>query len=76
MVAFVSGEIVAVTDEGKITILSQDLIATKELDRTGSQPQSLFVNSYFLVCGDLNGGVWYQKRNSDAESKVRALMPL
>ena len=74
MLEFINGEIVAVTWNGSLRILNEDLEVEKEFNigenNGGSPPTCLAGNETFLAFGNYAGVVRYYRRNGVKDPHV------
>ena len=69
-VSHFNSQIVAAVENGKVTIMNENLGIIKEFAGTNSLTRSICSNqTYIALCDDKNS-VWYCKRNDDVEPKV------
>ena len=75
LVGYINGEIVVATQNGKLTILNENLDIKKEFTAGAitklDNPQSLSGNETFIAFGNFAGVVRYYKRNGDKNPTVR-----
>ena len=69
-VVYSNGQIVAGVENGKLTIMNENLGIIKEFPGTSDLYQSACGNATYLAHGDKAGSVRYYKRDFDVEPKV------
>lgn len=69
-VSHFNSQVVAAVENGKVTIMNENLGIIKEFAGTDCLTRSICLNQTYIALCDYNYSVWYCKRNDDVEPKV------